>query len=180
MKTMKVMGFGLTLMAAAVASATVAAAEQSGFTPGFYLSAGAGPTEFDYGGGVTLGGTGYSLGVGYEFNQYLLAEAQYVNYFDMTIGVENYSGSAITFRGLGRFPMSDSISLLGGGVYNDFSEEFSISGVTYGESSGAVTGATFGIEVALTETLTARLLSDSYSDGGIDTTMTHVGVVSRF
>jgi hypothetical protein len=178
MKTMKVLGLSLTVMAAAIGSAT-ASAEQLDFSPGFYALATAGETEYDLGSGVILAGNGYSIGFGYDINEYFAVEATYNNYFNMTIGSLSYDANGLTGRGIARLPLGSWSQFLGI-AYSTASETFIIDGTTY-TSSGSEVGATAGFEVALTDALSLRVMSDAYeTDNNIEVSVTHIGLVSRF
>ena len=177
MKMMKALGVSLTVMAAAVGS-TSAAAEQLDFTPGFYVIATAGETELDYGSGAIFSGNGYGIGVGYDLSRYFAVEAQYMNYFDMTIGTLNYTANGMTARGIVRYPAGSWAPFIGM-TYSTASESLTLDGITY-SAAGSDVGGTAGFEVALTDTIAFRLNVDSYSGTGIDQTVTQLGIVSRF
>lgn len=177
MKMMKALGVSLTVMAAAIGS-TNAAAEQLDFTPGFYVIATAGETEIDYGSNAIFAGNGYGIGVGYDISRYFAVEAQYMNFFDMTIGTLNYKASGMTGRALVRYP-AGSWSPFVGLAYTTASESLTLNGTTY-SAAGSDLGGTAGFEVALTDTIAFRLNVDSYSGTGVDQTVTQLGIVSRF
>ena len=84
MTPLKGLGVGLTAMAIVALPTTTLAAELD-FEPGFYMLATAGNTTIDYGSGSKLGGNGYSIGMGYDINQYFAVEAEYNNYFDFEV-----------------------------------------------------------------------------------------------
>jgi hypothetical protein len=179
MKMFKVLGLSLTAMAAGVGSASLSAAEQLDFSPGFYVIATAGETEIDFGGGTIFGGNGYSIGVGYDINQYLAVEGSYNNYFDMTIDTLKYQANGFTARALARMPLG-SWSPFIGLAYSSAKESFLYSGTTY-TSSGSEVGVSAGVEVALTETIALRVMSDAYeNDNNVEMSVTHIGLVSRF
>jgi hypothetical protein len=177
MSTMKSVAIGVTLLTAVGSASADGKAE---FSQGFYVSAGAGPSEYTYDDGFVLADNGYSLGLGYDVNPYLSAEVQYLNIYDITFGAENFSGNGLVFRGIAKLPMESAFTPFVGVAYTSGSESYTYNGVTYDEQKGSVTGATFGFEFALTDEISARVISDSYSNNGVDVTITHVGIVARF
>lgn len=179
MKIFKIVGFSLTVMAASVGSASLSAAEQMDFSPGFYAFATAGETEYDLGAGGILAGNGYSLGVGYDINEYFAVEASLNNYFDMTIGTVAYDAGGLTARGIARMPLGSWSPFLGI-AYSSAEETFTVDGTSY-SSSGSEMGVTGGFELALTDTIALRVMSDAYeTDSAVEISVTHIGLVSRF
>lgn len=168
---------GLTLLLGTSAPAVVA--DELDFTPGFYLVTVAGETMIDYGSGVELGGNGYSIGGGYDINRYLALEAEYNNYFDYTVSSDNYSVSGLSVRGLLRYPLGSWAPFVG---YTSASAEDSLTvgGTTY-SGAGTLSGVSVGFEVALTEALAFRFISDQLeTDTAVEATITKIGIVSRF
>ena len=169
----------LTLSIILGAGSTVVSADELDFTPGFYLIAVAGETMIDYGSGVELGGNGYSIGGGYDINRYLAIEAEYNNYFDYTVNADNYSVSGLSVRGLLRYPLGSWAPFVG---YTSASaeESLTVGGTTYA-GAGTLSGVSVGFEVALTETLAFRFISDQLeTETAVEATITKIGIVSRF
>ena len=169
----------LTLGVILGAGSTVVSADELDFTPGFYLIAVAGETMIDYGSGVELGGNGYSIGGGYDINRYLAIEAEYNNYFDYTVNADNYSVSGLSVRGLLRYPLGSWAPFVG---YTSASaeESLTVGGTTYA-GAGTLSGVSVGFEVALTETLAFRFISDQLeTETAVEATITKIGIVSRF
>ena len=177
MKTLKALGFSITALAASL-GANAVVAEELDFSPGFYVIATAGETEIDYGSGAIFSGNGFGIGLGYDINRYLAVEAQYMNFFDMTIGTLNYKANGMTARGLLRL-LAGSWPPFIGIAYTTANESLTLNGTTY-SAAGSDVGGTAGFEVALTEAISFRLNVDAYSGTGVDQTVTQLGVVSRF
>jgi hypothetical protein len=178
MKMFKVLGLSLTAVAAGVGSASLSAAEQLDFSPGFYVIATAGSTELDYGSSAIFSGNGYGIGVGYDFNNYLAVEAQYMNYFDMTIGTVAYKANGLTARALLRYPVGSWAPFIGL-AYGTANESLTLDGSTY-SSAGSDVGGTAGFEIALTDTIAFRVNADAYSANGVDQSVAQMGIVARF
>jgi len=178
MKTLKVLGFSITALAASVGSNAVVA-EELDFSPGFYVVATAGNTEIDYGSGSKLGGNGYSIGAGYDFNEYLAVEAEFNNYFDFQVGSLNYTITGTSVRGLVRYPLGAWAPFVGY-TYASAKETLVVDGTTY-SGAGSLSGVSVGLEVALTDTLALRVISDNLETSGVTTgTTSKIGIVSRF
>ena len=178
MKMTKVLGLSLTAMAASVGSASLSAAEQLEYSPGFYVLATAGSTELDYGSSAIFSGNGYGIGIGYDVSNYFAVEASYMNYFDMVVGTTGYKADGLTARALLRYP-TGSWSPFIGLAYATANESLTLSGTTY-TSAGSNVGGTAGFEVALTDTVAFRLNADSYTTDGVDQYVTQMGIVARF
>ena len=179
MKMMKALGAGLAVLVASVGSTVATAAEQLDFSPGFYVVATAGNTEIDYGGGDKLGGNGYSIGGGYDFNEFFAVEAEFNNYFDFQVGSLNYTITGASFRGLVRYPFGAWAPFVGY-TYANAKESLVVDGTTY-SGAGSLSGVSVGFEVALTDTLALRFINDNLETSGVAKgTTSKIGIVSRF
>ena len=178
MKTLKALGFSIIALGASLGANTVVA-EELDFTPGFYMTATAGTSEFDYGSGTKLGGNGYSIGVGYEFNRHFAIEGEINDYFNYFVDSADYSITGTSIRGLARYPM-ESFTPFIGYTYASAEETLTVGGTTY-SGAGTLSGVSIGLEVALTESLALRLINDNLDTSGVTTvTTTNVGIVARF
>lgn len=178
MKTLKVLGFSITALAASVGSSAVVA-EELDFTPGFYLVATAGETTIDYTSSLKLGGNGYAIGAGYDVNKYLAVEAQLNNYFDYTVNGDNYSVTGTSFRGLARYPLGSWAPFIGY-TFASAQDTLTVNSTTY-TGAGTLSGISIGFEVAMTETLALRFITDSLeTDTAVEATVSQLGIVARF
>jgi len=178
MKSLKGLGIGLTAMAIVALPTTTLAAELD-FEPGFYVLATAGNTTIDYGSGSKLGGNGYSIGMGYDINQYFAVEAEYNNYFDFQVSGLNYSITGLSGRALVRYPAGSFAPFIGY-TYASAKETLIVSGTTY-SGAGTLSGVSVGFDLALTETLALRFISDNLETSTVTKGSTaKLGIVSRF
>jgi len=179
MKMMKALGVSLTVMAAAVGSATAVAEEQLDFTPGFYMVATAGETKIDFAGALSLGGNGYAIGVGYDVSKYIAVEASYNSFFDQTVNGDAYVIDGFAYRGMLRYPMGSWAPYVGY-TYITAQDTLTVNSTSY-SGAGTLTGTSIGAELALTDTISLRFMHDALeTNTGFDATVSHLGIVSRF
>lgn len=133
----------------------------------------------DYTSSLKLGGNGYAIGAGYDVNKYVAIEAQLNNYFDYTVNGDNYSVTGTSFRGLLRYPLGSWAPFIGY-TYASAQDTLTVNNTTY-TGAGTLSGVSVGFEVAMTETLALRFITDSLeTDTAVEATVSQLGIVARF
>jgi hypothetical protein len=101
----------LNLLSALIFSICFFSASAQEFKPGYYGVAVAGPTTETLG-SVKLGGNGYQIGGGYEFNKNVALEVTYGNAIKIQTATSassvNYNLTSLFVNGVFRFPVSES------------------------------------------------------------------------
>lgn len=137
------------------------------FKPGYYGIAVAGPTT-ETKGSVKLGGNGYQIGGGYEFNKNAALEVTYGNAIRIQTATSssgvNYNLSELLINGVFRFPVSESfIPLVTFGRVSG-TESLTVTGSGTASSASATGARTVygaGFEIPLESRTSFRLNTQS-------------------
>ncbi|MEY4350765.1 MAG: outer membrane protein beta-barrel domain [Bacteroidota bacterium] len=137
------------------------------FKPGYYGIAVAGPTTETLG-AVKLGGNGYQIGGGYEFNKNAALEVTYGNAIKIQTATStssvNYNMTSLFVNGLFRFPVSESLVPLVSFGRVSGTESISVTGNGTASSASATGARTIygaGFEIPLEARTSFRLHTQS-------------------